>query len=147
MPIGMKPQMAKVADKQPIAKKMHRKNGKGTSPKAMPRKETLHPRSVRNRSRSPLVWKRPPRGLPAGQVPAEMHIPIMALEQVLLAPLEDAPIGEVYGFRVLPLIIPSGLNPNWICMESKLTIYPGDIVYGKHSDDWWIRMVSIAGPK
>ena len=85
-----------VVDKQFIAKKMLRNNGKGTSPKAMPRKETLHPRSVRNRSRFRLVRKRHPRGLPAGQVLAEMHIPIMALDQVLLEPFEDRPIGEVY---------------------------------------------------
>ena len=84
---------------------------------------------------------------PAGQVPAEMHIPIMALEQLLLEPLEgDVPVGEVNGYLVRPLIIPlipSGLNQNWICMESKLTIYPGDIVYGTRLEEGWIRTVSI----
>ena len=83
-----------------------------------------------------------------GQVPAEMQIPIMVLEQRLLKPLEgDKPIGEIRGYRVLPLIIPFGGSPNWICMESKLTVDPGDIVYGRQSYDGWIQMVFISGPK
>ena len=84
---------------------------------------------------------------PAEQVPAEMHIPVMALEQVLLEPLEgDVPAGDVNGYLVRPLIIPlipSGHNQNWICMESKLIIYPGDIVYGMRLEEGWIRTVSI----
>ena len=40
---------------------------------------------------------------PAEQVPAEMHIQIMALEQVLLEPLEgDVPAGDVNGYPVRP---------------------------------------------
>ena len=84
---------------------------------------------------------------PAEQVPAEMHIPITALKQLLLEPLEgDVPTGDVNGYLARPLIIPlipSGLSQNWICMESKLTIYPGDIVYGMRSEEGWIRTVSI----
>ena len=60
---------------------------------------------------------------------------LLLLEQVFLEPLEDIPICEVYGFRVLPLIISSGFNSNRICTESKLTIYIGDMVHDKHSED------------
>ena len=83
-----------------------------------------------------------------GQVPAEMQIPIMVLEQRLLEPLEgDTPIGEICGYRVLPLIIPFGGSPNLICIEFKLSGYPGDIVYGRQSCEGWIQTVSISGPK
>ena len=71
----------------------------------------------------------------------------MALEQLLLEPLEaDVPAGDVNGYLVRPLIIPlisSGRSQNWICMESKLIIYLGDIVYGMRSEEGWIRTVSI----
>ena len=140
-------EVEKGAAKKPTEKKMPGKNGKGTSPEAVPWKESLHPSKARNRSRSPVARKRSQRVRPAGQVPAEMHIPIMALEQLLLEPLEgDVPAGDVNGYLVRPLIIPlipSGLSQNWICMESKLTIYPGDIVYGMRSEEGWIRTVSI----
>ena len=140
-------EVEKGAAKKQTLKKMLRKNGGGTSPKAAPWKESLHPSKARNRSRSPVARKRSQRVRPAEQVPAEMHIPILALEQVLLEPLEgDVPAGDVNGYLVRPLIIPlipCGLCQNWICMESKLIIYFGNIVYGMRSEEEWIRTVSI----
>ena len=83
-----------------------------------------------------------------GQVPAEMQTFIMVLEQRLLEPLEgDTPSCEIRGYRVLPLIIPFGGSPKWMCMESKLSVDPGDIVYGRQSYDGRIQIVFISGPK
>ena len=56
------------------------------------------------------------------------------------------PTGDVKGFLVLPLIIPPGFNQYLYCAESDCIIYSGDIVYGKHSKDGWIRTVSIQAP-
>ena len=140
-------EVEKGAVRTPAQKKMPKKNGKGTTPKAASSKDTRQPRKVLSRFRFPLVRKRPPCSLPAGQVLAEVDIPVMVLEQVLLEPLEgDVPTGDVKGFLVLPLIIPSGFSQNWYCEESNCIIYPGDIVYGKHSKDGWIRTVSIQAP-
>ena len=103
----------KQADRRPASKKMLRKTGKRTIPKAMPRKMALQAKCVRNRSRSPSIRRGFLRACHVGQVPAEMQILIMVLEQRLLDPLEvDTPVREICGYRVLPLIIPFGGSPN-----------------------------------
>ena len=77
-----------------------------------------------------------------GQVPAEMQIPMMVLEQRLLEPIEaDTPVGDICEYRVLSVIIPFGGSPKWICMEFKLSVYPGEIVYGRQSCEGWIQTV------
>ena len=83
-----------------------------------------------------------------GQVPAEMQILIMVLEQRLLEAHEaDTPVGDTCGYHVLPLIIPFGGSPKLICREFKLSVDPSDIVYGRQSCERWIQTVSISGHK
>ena len=81
---------------------------------------------------------------PCEQLPAEMDIPIMVLDQTFLVPLQgDGHRHDVFSFLALPLIIPSGRGQNWICEKSKLIIHAGDIVVGKHFEEGRIRTVSI----
>ena len=69
---------------------------------------------------------------------------MMVLDQPFLAPLEgDGHSHDVFRFVAMPLIIRLGHCQGWTCDKSNLTIHPGDIVVGKHSDEGWIRTVSI----
>ena len=65
------------------------------------------------------------------------------LDQTLLAPVGDIVLGNINAFTVCPMIILHKSNQYWYCTTSKTAIFPGDIVYGKHTNDGWIRTVSI----
>ena len=148
------------ASRKSTEDKMPWKNDSGTVTKRTSR-VFLVPVKVRNRSRTPVARmrkgrnpienvtcgpsaERPAAVDPFGQVPAEMDIPVMVLDQTFLVRLEgDGHRHDVFSFLALPLIIPSGRGQNWICEKSKLIIHAGDIVVGKHFEEGRIRTVSI----
>ena len=91
---------------------MLRKTGKGTLPKAMLRKMAHKVKCASSRSRTPLQRKKLAPAFHEGQIPAVMSIPLMALDQHLLAPLQDESTNaEIQGYHVLPLIVPFGGMP------------------------------------
>ena len=101
------------------------KNDSGTVTKRSAR-VSLVPVKVRNRSRTQVACMRKGRKPienvtcvpsserlaavdPCGQVPAEMDIPIMVLDQTFLVPLEgDGHRHDVFRFLAMPLVIPHG---------------------------------------
>ena len=97
----------------------------------------------RSRSRPPLVRKKHQYSIQEGQSPIEIDIPLEILDQTLLVPVGDIVIGKINAFTVCPMIILPNTNQYWYCTTMKISIFPGDIVYGKHTKDGWIRTVSI----
>ena len=133
-------------------KRCPKKNGKGTTPKEDLRKELAqltisnarrYRLLYRSRSRPPLVRKKHQYIIQEVQSPIEMDIPLEILDQTLLVSVGDIVIGKVNAFTVCPMIIPPTINQYWYCTTMKISIFPGDIVYGKHTKDGWIRTVSI----
>ena len=74
-----------------------------------------------------------------GQVPVEIYVPWEVLEQILFAAVGDIVMGNINAFVVCPVIIPFDFSQHWYCIISNSTIYLCDTVYGKHTNEGWIR--------